>query len=229
MLRNQSKPESLRDRLRLLQRDAVLDVASEMFLSRGYRRTTISSLAKSAKVGVATVFRYFGSKEGVLAALSRRDIDKTLAAARVVAEVPRSDPASTMGAVFDEILKMHQMPSTQIRGQTRIWLLIRTGHPATDEVVSSSDLELQEIIVGLLRHFRRNGQINSNLDVHDLTVLIFAVFYHHYLAIALDRTIKIDDVAAKMRRRIALLFAGWTAEGNIRQKARRPKGRVPAE
>ena len=204
------KPASLRDRLRLLQRDAVLDVACELFLARGYRATTTALIAEKAEIGVATVFRYFRSKEGVLAALSRRDLDKILSLARAAAAAPTDDPAKTLLEVCARVLEMHRMPSTQIRGQTRIWLLIPSGHRETDEVVISSDREFREIIHDLLKHYRRCGRIERRHDLSDMTMLIFAVFYHHYLSIALNRSTKIEQVVNELRRRIPLLISGWT-------------------
>ena len=206
---NSGDRSSLRDRARILQRNAVLDAACDLFLEHGYRATTIAAIASAAGVGVATVFRYFRSKEGVLAALSRRDIDETLERARAVAAEPSEEPATLLLAVFDEILKMHRMPSTRIRGQTRIWLLIRTGHPATDEVVTSSDNELREIIRDLLLRYRQRGVIEASLSLRDMAEIIFAVFYHHYLAIALDRDTRMTSVARTLRRRIPMLFESW--------------------
>lgn len=200
------KPISLRDRLKQQQRDIVLDVASELFIARGFRATTLSAIAEQAGVGVATLFRYFHSKEGVLASLSRRDIEKTLVRAREIAAAPDEDPAATVYAICTAIFEMHRMPSTQIRGQTRIWLLIPTGNPETDEVVTTSDRELQEIIRELLGHYRRIGRLDPDLDLQALTIAVFAVFYHHYLAVALNPAMKVGAVLKDLRRCIPLLF-----------------------
>src|SRR4051794_6057320 len=79
---------SLRQRMRLLGRDAILDAACELFLHNGYRSTTMQAVADRAAVGVATVFRHFKSKEGILAALSRRDTQDILARANAAVTPP---------------------------------------------------------------------------------------------------------------------------------------------
>lgn len=214
---------SLRQRLRLMGRDTILDVASELFLERGYRTTTIGTIAERAGVGVATVFRYFNSKEGILAALSRRDIDKVNARVRAaIASLPE-DPAQAVLRVFSTVLQMHQMPSTHIRGQTRLWLLVTTGHPETDEVVTSSDRELQQMIRDLLAHYRKIGRISKNLDLDDLSIVLFAVFYHHYMRMGLDRSVRVEEVTADLARHIPIVFASWTtpAIGQDASKERR--------
>lgn len=199
---------SLRERHRLLAHDAILDAAVSLFLEVGYRKTTIGAIAETAQVGVATVFRYFKSKEGVLAALSQRDIDKILAKAQAAIVPPPADPVAGVMQILSAVLAMHDTPSTKIRGQTRLWLLIPTGHPETDEVVVSSDQRLQQMIQGLLSYYRRQGRLQKG-DLRDMTVAIFAVFYHHYLQIAVDRTVRVADVEKDLTRRIALLFKPW--------------------
>lgn len=220
---------SLRQRLRLLGRDAILDAASELFLRKGYRTTTMTAVAEGAGVGVATVFRYFKTKEGILAALSRRDIDKIMQRVRAALASPRDDPADAILQILLIVLDTHEMPSTGIRGQTRLWLLLPTGHPETDEVVTSSDRELQELILEQLKHYRRVGRIRKNLDLQAMTTAIFAVFYHYYLKIGLDRSVKIEDVRKQLASTLPLLFTSWTAEkpsaGNDTQPARSARAR----
>jgi AcrR family transcriptional regulator len=170
----------------------------------------MGAIADTAGVGVATIFRHFRSKEGVLAALSRRDIDRTLAQARAAITPPPPNPAAGVLKLLSAVLGMHLTPSTKIRGQTRLWLLIPTGHHETDEVVTSSDLSLQEMIHDLLAHYRGAGLIRKDIDLRDATINIFAAFYHHYLMIGLNRNMRIAGVEAQLARRIPLLFEAWS-------------------
>lgn len=58
---------------------AILDAAERLFLSRGYRPTTVEQLAEEADVAIGSVYGHFGGKEGVYAALIDRalDLDKS--------------------------------------------------------------------------------------------------------------------------------------------------------
>jgi AcrR family transcriptional regulator len=216
---NASSP-SLRQRFRLLGRDAILDAASDLFLHEGYRATTMAAVADKAGVGVATVFRYFKTKEGILAALSRRDTSSIIERARAKVSPPPDDPVEAVRNVLFIVLDTHEMPSTKIRGQTRLWLLLPTGHPETDEVVTASDLELQELLLELLQHYRRAGRISKDLDLKDMTIAIFAVFYHHYLKIGVDRSVNIEQVRSELARRLPLLFQAWMVEAPIAPSSR---------
>ncbi|MEV4317877.1 TetR family transcriptional regulator [Actinocrispum sp. NPDC049592] len=66
-------------------RAALLDAAAELFAERGYDRTTVRDIAGRAGVNQALLFRYFGSKEALYAAVvARAGRDK-------LAEVPPNE------------------------------------------------------------------------------------------------------------------------------------------
>jgi AcrR family transcriptional regulator len=50
-------------------RSAVIDAARRLFLQGGYAATTVEAISSAASVAPATVYRLFGSKRGVLAAV----------------------------------------------------------------------------------------------------------------------------------------------------------------
>ena len=55
--------ESLRDRKKRLTRQAISDVATRLFLARGYEQVTIAEIAEAAGVAKMTVTNYFPRKE----------------------------------------------------------------------------------------------------------------------------------------------------------------------
>ena len=52
-----------------LARAAVVEAARDLFLERGYGTTTVEAISERSDVPVATVYRLFSSKHGILAAL----------------------------------------------------------------------------------------------------------------------------------------------------------------
>ncbi|MGD8464578.1 MAG: TetR/AcrR family transcriptional regulator [Anaerolineae bacterium] len=50
-------------------RQAILKAASQVFAEKGYARATTRALAEAAEVNEVTLFRHFGSKEGLFAAV----------------------------------------------------------------------------------------------------------------------------------------------------------------
>jgi AcrR family transcriptional regulator len=76
-------------------RDRILAAARRAFASQGYDQVTVRALAADAKVNPAMAIRYFGSKEGVFAAVATFDL-------RLPAlwDVPREKLGETLVAHF---------------------------------------------------------------------------------------------------------------------------------
>ncbi len=55
------------------KRNCILDAALALFAERGFHGTAVPALAKLAKVGAGTIYRYFDSKETLVNVLYRRE------------------------------------------------------------------------------------------------------------------------------------------------------------
>jgi len=53
----------LRARKKALTRQAISDIATRMFMERGFEAVTLAEIAEAADVSVKTIFNHFGSKE----------------------------------------------------------------------------------------------------------------------------------------------------------------------
>src|SRR6202021_1279958 len=63
-----------RQRNQDIKRDAVLQTAAHMFLEQGYRRTSMSELAKRLKITKPALYYYFRNKEEILVECYRAGI-----------------------------------------------------------------------------------------------------------------------------------------------------------
>lgn len=82
-------PKSLRQRKREVVRTALSAAAEQLFLSRGFERTTVEQIARAAGVSRRTFFRYYESKEDVLVERSDRLGERLHAE---LASRPRAEP-----------------------------------------------------------------------------------------------------------------------------------------
>lgn len=60
--------------------DALIDAALACFADHGSRKTSLSDVARRAGVSRTTAYRVFGSKPGLIEAVSRREVARFLAA-----------------------------------------------------------------------------------------------------------------------------------------------------
>lgn len=83
-------PPNLQARKRQVVKDALSAAAEKLFLARGFEAVTVEEIAQAAGVSRRTFFRYYESKEDVMAERSDRQGEQLLTAlaARPAAEPP---------------------------------------------------------------------------------------------------------------------------------------------
>jgi AcrR family transcriptional regulator len=91
-------PPRLRDAKKARTRQTISDIATRMFMARGYDRVTVAEIAAAAEVSVKTVFNYFAAKEELFFDREQASIDALL---RVVAE--RGADASIIDAIAADV------------------------------------------------------------------------------------------------------------------------------
>jgi AcrR family transcriptional regulator len=72
--------EGLRERKRADSRAATVDVALQLFAERGYEAVTVADVCAAAEIAPRTFFRYFPTKEDLLAEPARRMAERVSAA-----------------------------------------------------------------------------------------------------------------------------------------------------
>ncbi|WP_351223140.1 helix-turn-helix domain-containing protein [Streptomyces sp. NPDC002133] len=123
--------EGLRERKKRRSRQHISDVATGLFMERGFDAVTIAEVAQAADVSVNTVYNYFPAKEdlffdrepGLVERLARwvraRDAGESAAAAvlrELRGEVEAVSPSVGLMDGYDRFLRViHHAPSLQSR------------------------------------------------------------------------------------------------------------------
>jgi AcrR family transcriptional regulator len=96
----------LRERKKLMTRQAILDAAQTMFAERGYDNVTVAEIADAVNVAAKTVFAYFPSKEDLVFDGEAEMRDRILARIRDRIRDRATDetPLRAMGAFMAELM-----------------------------------------------------------------------------------------------------------------------------
>ncbi|HEY0943358.1 MAG TPA: TetR/AcrR family transcriptional regulator [Steroidobacter sp.] len=183
----------------------MLQAAGELFAEVGYARTTMEAIAERAGLGVATVYKYFGSKGGVLEQLIRPSLDHAYAEAEKVIAAPPPDPGSAMVALFEKY--RYFLNDWSDRKLLRHVEMAEEDMPT--RVVHEADARAQKQIRDLLLVLKGRGDLDAELAIDDAAMVVFCVFNQHYEYFLTHEDVPIQRLFVDMGRRIRLLFVPW--------------------
>ncbi|MEU4393588.1 TetR/AcrR family transcriptional regulator [Kribbella sp. NPDC023855] len=139
-----------RERKKLRTRQLISDLATEMFMERGFDHVTVAEVAKAADVAVQTVFNHFPAKEDLFFDAQ----DWWQGPAQAIRETPV--PAAPAGGEVVDALEKHYLQG--IRGR------LRSGQLATWKAFARTIEESP----ALLARRRRNAEEMEALMVEAL-------------------------------------------------------------
>jgi AcrR family transcriptional regulator len=168
----------------------VVDAARALFLERGYVATTVEAISEHADVPVATVYRLFSSKPGILKAL----LDASIAGDdRPVSVQERADVASS----FDEpdpqvLLARFARVTTAINQRTgdlyRVLADAGGADAAVAELYQQIRRQRDEGQGGIARALARTRSLGAGLRERDAADLIHALMSPElYRLLVVDR------------------------------------------
>src|SRR5271163_4601924 len=149
----------------LRNRERILEVAKEAFTRSG-ANTSLDDIAKEAGVGAGTLYRHFPTRDALVEAVYRTEVEKLAAAERKFAEA---------------------MPPIQA---LRAWMLLFVDYIATKQIIApvlntfvggpsklyeGSRAQLQGAINALVKRAIKSGDIRKDLEPFDLLRALIGV------------------------------------------------------
>lgn len=200
----------LREKQRAKREAAILAAAAELFGTKGYSATNVEDIAEAAEVGVATIYKYFGAKGGLIRELLRPQVLKMEAAAEAVVEKPSDDPAESISNV------MACYAFTEGWQQRDLLLSMAGMDLGYAEVLQGVRDQLDRTILAqlkkLLQHFAATGKLVVGLDLDDLAEIIYGLQNIHFQYFVLHPEISWKELEETQRRRTHILFQPWTTD-----------------
>lgn len=125
-------------------RAVIIDVASRLFLERGFEGTTMEEIAEAAEVGTSTLYRYFPSKDLLLLApfegegrldehLRARPADEPLAVALAHAI---EDRLSTLVRSDDRLRAIRALIDASDGPRAKLWDLVESDRARLEAAIA---------------------------------------------------------------------------------------------
>ena len=146
-------------------RERILDVAKGAFTRFG-ADTSLDDIAKQAGVGAGTLYRHFPTRDALIEAVYRSEVEKLAAAERKFAEtMPPIDALRTWMLLFVDHIAQKQIIAPALNslvgGPTRLY--------------EGSRGLIQGAFDGLVKRAVKSGDIRSDLDPFDLLRALIGV------------------------------------------------------
>ena len=146
-------------------RDRILEVAKDAFTQFG-AEASLDDIAKQAGVGAGTLYRHFPSREALIEAVYRTEVEKLAAAERSFAE--------TMTPI--EALRAWMMLFVDyIAAKKIIAPVLNTLLAGASKVFESTHDQIWEAIRSLVKRAIKSGDIRKDLDPIDLLRALIGV------------------------------------------------------
>lgn len=147
----------------------ILDAAASLFAERGYQATTTRMIAETAGVNEVTVFRGFGNKQGVLAAV----------VGRVASRQPGHALAELVGtpvrAAVQE-LALREVSNGLADGGLMTRLAFEAGTvPEVAELFAGGPQSNLAAVAGFFRERQRRGEVRPDLSAEVIAEAFFSL------------------------------------------------------
>ena len=146
-------------------RERILEAAKQAFTRSG-ANTSLDDIAKQAGVGAGTLYRHFPTRDALLEAVYRTEVEKLAAAARDFAESMR--PLEALRAWM--LLFVDYIAAKQI-----IAPALNTVVGGSSRLYEGSRGQIQGAIDALAKRAIESGDIRSDLDPFDLLRALIGV------------------------------------------------------
>jgi AcrR family transcriptional regulator len=195
---------SLRLRQKQARSEQILEAARTLFLERGYSKTNMEAIAEAAEVGIATIYTYFDNKEGVVAAIIRKDVLELQKEAEELLNRLPKEPVDAVIALlgiyrkFDDYISYDMMRDFIIQA--------KVDGPVRETMHWTHIVQVDQV-KRALEHGQKAGTVSRALACDDAACIVIDLLDRYVSRITSDSNRPKD--AEALHRYIRVLFEPW--------------------
>lgn len=146
--------------LRSDRRAEILDAAQRCFARAGFHQTSMQQICGEAGMSAGNVYRYFPSKEAIIAGITERD--RAEVAARLASTQFTEDFFTTFAALARHYFVERSRDEVGLHAEM---MAESRRNPTIAKIVGECDADVKERLVVMLRSAQARGDISRDADI----------------------------------------------------------------
>lgn len=181
-----------------LRRQQILDAAAECFRKSGFHGASMAEIAKSFGMSAGHIYNYFESKEAIIEAMVKRDLDQALE--RIAKIQGEKDILKAMLGTVDEGVQ-RRIDRSEL--DTEI-LAEAARNPKVAATVQSTDAVIREKVINLIKDVppvkgALKGAPPCPLNLAAKSTILMALFDGLQIRAIRDPNMKADDIGRVLK------------------------------
>ncbi|AWB88286.1 hypothetical protein C2138_00845 [Salinibacterium hongtaonis] len=134
---------TLRQKQGVESRERILDAAVDLIFENGYSGTSVAALCARSALPASSIYWHFGSKDGVVAAVVKRESE------RFFAELPTWESSSSGGDVVERFTRYMESVGAATREEPRFFRVLVT--------LAMEPVDISDDTIESIRRVRQSG------------------------------------------------------------------------
>jgi AcrR family transcriptional regulator len=146
--------------LRIDRRSEILDAAQRCFARTGFHRTSMQQICGEAGMSPGNVYRYFPSKEAIIAGITERD------RAEVAARLASAQFTEDFFTTFSTLARHYFVERSRDEVGLHAEMMSESRrNPTIARIIGDCDADVKDRLVTMLRSAQARGDISHDADI----------------------------------------------------------------
>lgn len=152
------------------RRSEILDAAARCFVRTGFHQTSMQAICAEAGMSPGNLYRYFPSKEAIIAAITERDL------AQAAADFAAVDKAPDFFTGFAALGRQYLVERTDEEIALCLDIMAEARrNPEVRRIHQTIQADVHAGLVGILRRAAERGQLRRDLDLDRIVTVLMAL------------------------------------------------------
>jgi TetR/AcrR family transcriptional regulator, repressor for uid operon len=179
------------------RRQQILDAAAECFARKGFHHSTMHDICQMAELSPGAVYRYFASKDDIIAAMEEQGRQHSAAIIEAVTR-ERKDTLDVLEGLVDVFFsKLEDVRDCAVH--IELWAEALSNPRIREMVVGIDDSIRNAFVTKIVRDAQKRGEINAKLDADSVARVMMAFWDGLVLQKTLDPEVDIWKYVAVMK------------------------------